>query len=176
MKFEYVTDPKHPMYVQAMELYKASFPPHEQREPLSQETILQDKEYHFALAYDDSIFVGMVLYWETEHFLYIEHLCILPEMRNRQYGKKILSLLTEKPKLCILEIDPPVDGISRRRKGFYERCGFIENPLQHIHPPYHRGNEGHRLVIMSSPRQVLQSEYTAFSQYLQERVMASAFV
>jgi len=45
-----------------------------------------------------------------------------------------------------------VDEIARRRKGFYERCGYAENPYPHVHPPYHCGNKGHELVVMSAPR------------------------
>ena len=33
----------------------------------------------------------------------------------------------------ILEIDPPVDDISIRRRGFYERSGFVENPLMRMY-------------------------------------------
>lgn len=78
----------------------------------------------------------------------IEHFCILPEMRNKQYGQKALALLAKQGKTLILEIDPPKDDISKRRKGFYERCGFTENLFTHIHPSYHKENGGHHLVIM----------------------------
>ncbi len=80
----------------------------------------------------------------------------------------------DKQKILILEIDPPVDDISKRRKGFYERCGFTENSFRHIHPPYHRGNDGHDLIIMSCPKQISQNEYNAFYQYLQNRIMGNA--
>ena len=36
----------------------------------------------------------------------------------------------------VLEIDPPEDPVSRRRKGFYEGLGLVSNPWPHIHPPY----------------------------------------
>ena len=29
--------------------------------------------YHFTAVYDGDVFVGLVLYWETEAYLYIEH-------------------------------------------------------------------------------------------------------
>lgn len=175
MNLEYITNANHPMYRKALALYQISFPHHEQREAFSQEKILAEEEYHFGLIYDETIFVGLVLYWETESFIYIEHLCILPEMRNKQYGQKALFLFKEKQKNLILEIDPPVDQIAQRRKGFYARCGFIENPFRHIHPPYHRGNTGHDLVVMTYPNPISQDEYTAFNQYLQNKVMHHAF-
>ena len=52
-----------------------------------------------------------------------------------------------------------------RRKGFYERCGFTENPYAHVHPPYHPGNPGHRLVVMSSPEKLTPDAYERFYRY-----------
>ena len=175
MNLERIANALHPMYHKALELYKLSFPSHEQREALSQRKILEDREYHFSLVYDETVFVGLVLYWETESYIYIEHLCISPEARNRQYGEKVLSVLKDMHKIIILEIDPPVESISKRRKNFYERCGFIENPYQHIHPPYHKGNSGHKLMIMSCPDQISREKYDAFNEYLYNRIMNDVF-
>lgn len=175
MNLKRITSPVHPAYKRALELYQISFPFHEQREVFSQAAILNNDDYHFDLIYDEDVFVGLILYWETLDFIYVEHFCILPEMRNKQYGQKGLLLLQEKQKTIILEIDPPIDEISIRRKGFYERCGFAENPYYHIHPPYHRGNKGHELVVMSNPAAITQSEYDAFREYLQDTIMDGAF-
>ena len=105
MQPERLSDPTYPMYMRTLTLYKASFPPHEQR---------------------------------------------------------------NKP--VILEIDPPVDSASQRRKAFYERCGFAENPY-HVHPPYRRGSRGHELVVMSWLGLIAQPLYDSFARYLQQRVM-----
>lgn len=163
------------MYDTALKLYQISFPYHEQREQRSQDEILKDDAYHFSLIYDEDVFVGVVLYWEHEQFIYIEHFCILPEMRNRQYGQKTLELLEEQGKTLILEIDVPKDDISKRRQGFYERCGFAANPFPHIHPPYHEANEGHHLVVMTYPAQISQDTFDTFAHYLKNRVMNHVF-
>ncbi len=175
MYFERITDAQHPMYGTAMKLYQKSFPPHEQREALSQKNILQNPDYHFTLVYDEKEFVGLVLYWETAAFLYVEHFCILPELRNRRHGQRILAELGKQGKTIILEIDPLVDEISVRRRGFYERCGFAENPYPHVHPPYHKGNRGHELVVMSCPEEITQEAYNAFDKYLEREVMRDVF-
>lgn len=175
MRFERLTSPSHPLYGRAMELYRISFPPHEQRQSPSQAAILADAGYHFDLIWDGDTFVGLLLYWERENTLYIEHFCIQPQLRNRRYGQQALTLLQETGNTLILEIDPPVDDISLRRKGFYERCGFAANPYPHVHPPYHEGNRGHALVVMSSPAPISQTEYDAFAADLSARVMAHAF-
>lgn len=175
MDFERITDPHHPLYRTAIELYQQSFPLHEQRETASQQRILHHPDYHFTLVYDADQFVGLVLYWEAPNFLYVEHFCILPELRNRHYGQRILAKLGRQGKTIILEIDPPADAISVRRKGFYERCGFAENPYPHVHPPYHKGNAGHRLVVMSAPMSLQQEEYDCFQRILCNTVMADVF-
>lgn len=175
IRFERLTNPEHPMYPQAMALYRQSFPYHELREPLSQARILFDPAYRFLLIYDGEMFVGLLLYWEAEDFLYVEHFCILPELRNRRYGQKVLEELRRHPKTVILEIDPPEDAISIRRRGFYERNGFCENPYAYTHLPYHLGDTGHRLVIMSAPEPIGEETYASFLRFLKERVMVDAF-
>ena len=47
MRTERITSAQHPLYAQAMEVYRNSFPSHEQREAASQERILHDSTYHF---------------------------------------------------------------------------------------------------------------------------------
>ncbi len=173
MEFERITTPEHPLYSEAIALYKISFPPHEQRESASQEEILADPAYHFTAVCDGGRFIGDVLYWDIGGALYIEHLCVAPAERSRRYGQRILEALQDKP--LILEIDPPVDDISRRRRGFYERCGFVENPYPHVHPPYHKGNTGHELVVMSYPKALTPDEYEAFREALENMVMARVY-
>lgn len=119
--------------------------------------------------------MGEVLYWEWDGYIYAEHLCILSEMRNKAYGGKVLELLAAENKKVILEIDPPVDDISIRRRGFYERSGFAENPYAHVHPPYHRGYKGHELVVMSRPGKLSAAEYNCFRDYLNGHVMKNVF-
>lgn len=173
MEFERVTTADHPLYQDALALYRASFPPHEQREAASQQAILGNEAYHFDLLLDAGEWVGEALYWDAGDFLYLEHFCIRPELRNRRYGQKALEVLCRRP--LILEIDPPVDEISIRRKGFYERCGLAANPYPHVHPPYHAGNRGHDLVLMTAPRQITSQEFDEFTRFLRGVVMKDVY-
>ncbi len=171
MRFERLTTTEDPRYTEAMELYRISFPFHEQRELDSQSQIMSHKDYQFLLIYDESQFVGLILCWETEQFIYVEHFCILPAMRNRKYGQKALELLNHRGKTVILEIDPPVDEVSIRRKSFYERVSFQANSYMHCHPAYHAGYEGHHLVVMSCPEPLSEAGYDAFDRFLKTVVM-----
>ena len=116
-----------------------------------------------------------MLCWETETFIYVEHFCTFPELRGQGYGRRALEVLGRRGKTVILEIDPPVDEIAVRRKAFYERCGFVENPYPHIHPAYHRDHAGHELVVMSFPKMLKAEEYEHFHRYLQDVVMKDAY-
>ena len=171
MRFERLTDRRDERYNAARALYAASFPYHEQRGGEAQAAALACADYRFELIYDGDAFVGLMLCWETENFIYVEHFCTAPELRGRGIGAEALALLAQSGKKIILEIDPPIDEISRRRRNFYERAGFAENPFAHVHPPYHAGFPGHPLVVMSYPRALTEAEYRAFDKYLKEVVM-----
>ena len=171
MRFERLATPDAAIYPAAMELYRLSFPYHEQREAASQAEILGWDAYHFSAIFEGDQFLGLMLYWDTEKFLYVEHFCIVQEMRGKRYGEKALEELKRLGKPVILEIDPPVDEISIRRKGFYERVRFVENPYPHNHPAYHMGCHPHRLVVMSAPEALSGALYEEFAGYLNNVVM-----
>lgn len=173
MRFERLTTTEKAIYTEAMDLYRLSFPFHEQREAASQQQIMSNEEYQFNLIYDEDEFIGLMLCWETAAFIYVEHFCILPAMRNKRYGETALRLLNRRGKPVILEIDPPVDEISIRRKSFYERAGFQQNDYEHGHPAYHAGYPAHRLVVMSCPDPLSGDQYEGFAQYLKTVVMGN---
>lgn len=162
-------------YNAAADLYEISFPEHEQRLERSQREIMNSDEYKYTLIYDGENFIGEILCWETSDFIYVEHFCILPEKRGLKYGAKALEMLCRTPKKVILEIDPPTDDISKRRKAFYEQCGFKANGFEHIHPPYRPQNTGHKLIIMSYPAELSTGEFSEFSEYLNNTVMKNVF-
>lgn len=174
-EFVRIKSPHDPYYADARALYAQSFPYHEQREAPSQDRILSDPAYHFEVMLQEGTFAGIVLYWEGDSFLYVEHLAIDGSRRNQGLGKQALGYLQAKGKTVILEIDPPIDAISQRRQGFYERSGFVANPYPHVHPAYHSGYRGHDLVVMSSPKAISADEYQAFNTLLISRVMHAVY-
>ena len=171
-----VTDPESERLKRSLRDYAESFPCHEQREAASQAAILADPAYHFAVIVEDGADVGSILYWETAEFLYIEHIYVYSAYRGRAYGSAVLRRLRQSGKTVILEIDPPVDEASVRRKRFYERNGFVVNPYAHVHSPYHRGDTGHSLVVLSSPVPLTPEAYGVFDRYLRTHIMADAFL
>lgn len=103
MEFKRLTSSQDPLYRQAMDLYAASFPLHEQRLPVSQAAILEDPAYRFELLFEGEQWAGLLLCWETPEFLYVEHFCTLPQLRGGGLGQKALELLHREGKPVILE-------------------------------------------------------------------------
>lgn len=171
MHFERLKTSEGPLYTQAMALYKMSFPYHEQRKPASQAEIMRHAEYQFLLICDQDKRVGILLCWETQDFIYVEHFSIHPEMRSQGYGQRALELLKQRKKTIILEIDPPADAVSISRKAFYARAGFQVNAFAHKHPPYHKELNAHALIVLSYSERLTKAEYDVFDRYLRETVM-----
>lgn len=159
-----------PLFAQVFSLYEKSFPLHEQRRRSDQAAALRHPDYH-CMAIDDGGFCGLLMTWEQPEFIYVEHFAVCPERRGSGVGSRALAALCHAPQPVILEIDPPQDEISIRRRGFYERAGFCVNDTLHIHPAYRRDCAPHRLVLMSSPGPLTPALTEAFRRYLSDTVM-----
>lgn len=55
---------------------------------------------------DKDVFVGIIFYWKTARYCYIEHFAIDPDMRGNSMGSRCLKQFCEMNHLVILEIDP----------------------------------------------------------------------
>ncbi len=170
MYLERLSESNKSLFPKAFSLYEASFPREERRDSAEQARVLAKEDYHVDFIMDDGVFSGIMLYWETDSFIYLEHFTTLPELRNRGLGANALSLLMQKGKTVLLEIEPPVDDITKRRYGFYKRNGFLMNPHHHIQAKYHLGDEDLELKILSYPNILTKDEYIAFQNYMTKEI------
>lgn len=150
----------------AYRLYEASFPPCERRSERDYAVALGDGRLHAETVWDDGRFVGLVFWWlADEGYAYLEHLAVDPALRGNNYGARILHDLCRRVRRVVLEIDPPQDEISRRRRGFYERNGFVYNEYDYIHPSYLLPPQPHRLMVMSYPAAITAAEFDSFRAF-----------
>lgn len=170
MRLERFSSSNAHLFEQAFQLYQSSFPVEERRDDLEQQRVLQKDDYHFDFIMQDNCFVGVMLYWETDNFVYLEHFTILPNLRGQGYGKSALDLLKEKNKIILLEIEPPVDDTTQRRYNFYKRNGFILNPYHHIQAKYHLGDADLELKVLTYPRVMEKDEYRSFYEYMTREI------
>lgn len=170
MRIERLSEKNRHIYDKAIKLYKDSFPAEERRDDEEQNRVLKKEDYHVDFIMDDDEFFGIMFYWETESFIFLEHFSILPEFRNKGMGAKALNLLKSKGKRLILEIEPPVDSITIRRYEFYKRNGFVMTPHHHIQAKYHIGDEDLELKILSYPDALTVEQYLSFQNYMTKEI------
>lgn len=158
----------------AMELYTAAFPAIERRDATEHARVMKKEDYHFDLIMQNRQFCGVMLYWETADFIFLEHFATLPALRGQGIGSGALSLLKEKGKPVILEIEPPADELTRRRLGFYQRNGFRVTPHHHIQAKYRPDDADLVLTVLSYPHGIDETEYRSFYHYMQREVSCAA--
>lgn len=157
----------------AWPLYETAFPFHERRRAEDYAQAFADGRFHADTLWDGDRFVGLCYWWAADDgYAYIEHLAVDPGLRGRNYGARALDALCRRAGRVILEIDPPEDDISRRRRGFYERNGFHYNTYDYVHPSYRRPFRPHRLMVMSWPAPLSPEEMERYRAFMYSAVNA----
>ena len=130
-------------WAEAWELYEKSFPYNERWSEEAYDRAFGDPNFEADGIWRGGEFIGILFHWAF---------C-------RKVGR------------VILEIDPPEDDISIRRRHFYERLGFVANPYQYIHPSFRKPFTPHRLVLMSYPGAITYEEARNFADFVREVVL-----
>lgn len=131
--------------------YTDSFPEVERRDFSLVRKLLEDEPRFvmYALSVEDC-YVGFITAWQFDRYTYVEHFAIDPAARNGGIGAKAMTLFFA---LCgtpvVLEVEMPVDELSKRRIGFYERLGFKLDHHVYLQPPYRTGGEWLELRLMA---------------------------
>ncbi len=176
MELTRITDSNSEEFKAAYAIYQKSFPLFEQRILADQIEALSDAEYFAQVAKDEQGQVVALLFtWQTGTFIYIEHLAVSENARGKNIGTKLLTQLKENASVpIILEIDPPIDAISIRRRGFYERLGFIMSDFERIHPKFRADAIAYELKVLSSPS-IDEKLYKEFNDYFENRIAYYSF-
>ncbi len=176
MILQRVTDAKSMEFLEAFRIYECSFPNCEKRHLHHQVAALSHKKYFFEVIKDSDTgrILGLLHTWKTRNFVFIEHFAIIEKMRGKSVGSQVLKILKDSTDLpIILEIEPPIDAISIKRKQFYERLGFEMNDFPHIHPSYKSETKPYSLKILSAPK--IDAElYKIFYDFMLAEIMRYA--
>ena len=177
MKYTKVKNIEHPLFTKVWNLYKKSFPPEERRQLRTQRKVMGNPLYHFELITDNNEFIGFILWWDFENIKYIEHLAILPRLRNKGYGQRIIKRFTSKPKSTILlEVEHPNTEINKRRMVFYQRIGFVVNEYEYKQPPYKKCGNYVPLILMTYPNVISKGEVKLFCQQFCEHASVYSYM
>ena len=112
--------------------------------------VLSDNSYSIYNIIENDIKVGFISTWSFNDFLFVEHFVIYKKYRKNGYGSKALSLIKDKNKLVVLEVEMPTTEIATNRINFYKSNGFICNDYDYMQPSYRKGGSEVPLILMST--------------------------
>ncbi len=115
-------------------------------------------------------FAGIVWYWQTPGFIYLEHLAVAPARRGQGIGHLALDELCSQGIPLVLEIEPVVDEPTERRWYFYRSAGFHQLPFFHLQPLYHRGDAPLPLTLLSYPHAMSEDEVAVYEDFMRHVV------
>lgn len=160
-------------FAEFWKVYSKSFPLNERRTSGQQIEIFKKTGYQLISYLSGNRIIGFVAFWTSKEFVFIEHFAVTCEVRNKGFGSAILKqFLVRNVNPVILEIEPPVDDLTRKRLRFYESSGLIGNKHLHFQPPYHPGDQYLQLDILTYPHQITADLYKQFSQFQKNTVMS----
>lgn len=150
---------------QFLSLYDSAFPEFERRTHAALSETLKQKQFTQEIYVEGDKLLALLSYWTFPKFVFLEYIAVDPSMRGGGIGSKILGDFLAKlgGKTCILEIDPPVDDVSKKRLNFYEKLGFKRTAYTSTQV-YLKGNSGQTMELLSHSKSLGRAEYEDFNQ------------
>ena len=137
----------------------------ERRDREAARALLREPRYTFFHVEDEGERVGFVTLWRLDDTTFVEHFVTYEKYRNRGVGRRVMSLLADSYGSLVLEAEHPETEMAARRLGFYGRCGFYQNDLPYLQPPYREGGDGVPLILLSYPAPLSDPRATARELY-----------
>lgn len=155
----------------AWKIYNNSFPLFERRTLKDQVDVMKNNNFYCTGIINYNSIIGILFYWELDKYIYIEHFAIDKEHRGRNYGSSVLKKFEKTNKAIILEIDPPVDEISKRRLDFYNKLGFKLNDYEHCHESFRKNHKPYFMKVLSYKNTLSPKEFKNFLYYQEHNIM-----
>ena len=151
-------------FQQVWNLYVDSFPKNERRDIAGQAHILKLKNYYCQSVYKDELCVGLLFWWDFKTLKYIEHLAIIPTRQNEGLGSLIMKnfLNQDNSKLILLEVEPPITEIQKKRVQFYKKLDFKMNGYNYMQPAYQKTTKPIPLTLLTFPSLLNNENYQEF--------------
>ena len=168
-----VTSMNDPLFDAFRELYYAAFPEYQRRSRHDKAATFRQPHYRLDAWLADDEFAAFMSWWDFPDMRYVEHLAVSPDKRSLGLGQKILTAwLPTADTPAVLEIDPVVDELTRRRLAFYQRVGFVENNIKHTVPSLIERSVMTPGELLTWPRPFSRAEYERFQDHLGKTAFA----
>ena len=168
--FDRIRSAEDPCFAILFTLYEQAFPVVERRELHALIEKLSDHRMHFTAVLLESHIVGLVVYWQFDGFLYVEHLALFPEQRGKGIGSEVLKMLQNMGYPVLLEVEIPYDEASTNRVKFYNKSGFQALNIPYFQPPYRFGESLLPMMLFSDLGNWKKEELRASIRLFQQEV------
>ena len=167
----------HEHYPFVESLMQTAFPLQERRNADLQREYTDNKpHFHTLVILVENKPIGLITYWKLDSFNYIEHFAIKENLRNKGYGQEALKQLKEEIEgMIVLEVEEPIDELTKRRIEFYQRQGFILQNVSYQQPPYRKEDEWFSMKLMTLNAKDFSSQFervrdTLYREVYQQRM------
>ena len=158
MNFVTIREKSHILFEKMWEIYDYSFPFEEKRNMQEHECVMRDADFFSDVILSGGEVVGIMFYWQMPKYAYIEHFAISKDMRGRGIGSAALDEFLKLHPSAVLEIEPPCDVITEKRKAFYDKAGFKFYDLDYMHPSFGKRFPPYKLSLMSFGFDITKSD------------------
>ena len=160
-----ITSASHPLFSQFWEIYCNSFPLNERRTQSQHEQIAHNPHFTNLVWHKQHNLVGLLTFWDFGGFYYIEHFAINEAYRSNGTGHQLLHGWLQQATLPVmLEIEEPVDALTKRRLAFYLRLQFVQPHIKQLQPDYQTGEICVPMEILSYPTAISPELFEIFVQ------------
>lgn len=146
-------------------LMEEAFPATERRSREEAYRVFTTHPCYNAIGYkDEQGVLALLAYWHFEDCFFIDHLAVDKRLQGKGMGTELMQYFLKNiysSSVVVLEVEPPVDEITKKRVVFYERLGFKLNDFPYLQPSMQEGQPQIEMQIMSYPVSLTHEEFNA---------------
>ena len=115
--------------------------------------------------------VGIISYWEFDDFIFVEHLAIKKNLRNKALGTQFFNIfLNSITKTIVFEVEKLNNIMAKKRIHFYKRLGVVFNEYSYFQPSYHNGDDKVPMYFVSFPNNISLSQFENYTSLIKKYV------
>lgn len=141
MRLQRITENSGVLYERAWGILYDSFPESERRQKSSFDKLLRHEKRFHCMCEENA--EALLCYWDftsesdCSPFVYVEYLAVAKALRGKGIGGELMGDFLESTNHhVVLEVEPPVCELTRKRVAFYESLGLRILPDYYMQPSY----------------------------------------
>jgi ribosomal protein S18 acetylase RimI-like enzyme len=142
-------------------IMETSFPRNERKTKEEYLQQLNEELFEIELYRDDSkVIDGFITWWQLKNYRFVEHFAVSSKYRNQGLGHTLFSnFMNCGNDPVALEVELPVNEITKRRITFYEHLGLYLNPYLYFQPSYIVDSENVEMFLMTSNSKLSEDDF-----------------